>query len=320
MTVSFSTRAPNADYLGFEASPEAIVAAAKKAEEVGFDAIFVNDHIVVDNSARAAPWTNVYDPFVSMSFIAAHTARIGVGVSVLIMPYRNPVTTAKALATLDLMSGGRVIVGVGVGWSEAESQALGLPFHERGARTNEYLRLWQACWAPGKVSFAGKFFSFADMHVNPKPAQQPGPAIWVGGASDCRSLRRAAPFRGGLATDAAAARPACRAPRRPRQGVRSRRPRADPDANELPGRIQHHHRQQAAWRQAADRPRHPGRGRGGYPALPRGGARRVPDQFPRQPPSRRSAGIDGMLYERGETAGGVANAACCRVADPQRRR
>ena len=191
MTVSFSTRAPNSDYLGFEASPEAIVAAAKKAEEVGFDAIFVNDHIVVGDDARSAPWTNVYDPFVAMSFIAAHTRRIGVGVSVLIMPYRNPVATAKALATLDRMSGGRVIAGVGVGWNEAEFAALGVPFGERGARTSEYLRLWQACWAPGKVSFAGRFVSFTDMHVNPKPEQPP--PIWIGGASDA-ALRRAARF------------------------------------------------------------------------------------------------------------------------------
>src|SRR5712671_3141382 len=88
-----------------------------------------------------------------MSFIAARTTRIGVGVSVMIMPYRNPIATAKALATLDRMSGGRLIAGVGVGWSEAEFAALGVPFHERGARTNEYLRLWQACWAPGKVKW-----------------------------------------------------------------------------------------------------------------------------------------------------------------------
>jgi hypothetical protein len=75
MTVRFSTRCPNSDYLGFETSPEAIVAAATKAEEVGFDAIFVNDHIIVDSSSRAAPWTNVYDPFVAMSFIAAKPGR-----------------------------------------------------------------------------------------------------------------------------------------------------------------------------------------------------------------------------------------------------
>jgi probable F420-dependent oxidoreductase len=193
MTVSFSCRCPNADYLGFEASPEAIVAAAKKAEALGFDAIFVNDHIIVDGSARAAPWTNVYDPLVAMSFAAAHTTRIGVGVSVLIMPYRNPIATAKSLATIDRMSGGRLTIGVGVGWNEAEFKALGVPFHERGVRTNEYLRIWQACWAPGLVSFGGKFFNFTEMHVSPKPVQQPYPPIWIGGASDA-ALRRAATF------------------------------------------------------------------------------------------------------------------------------
>src|SRR3984893_17620029 len=191
MTVRFSTRAPNADYLGFEASPEAIVTAAKKAEEVGFDAILVNDHIIVGNDTRAAPWTNVYDPFVALSFIAAHTTHIGVGPSVRIMPYRNPIATARALATLDRMSSGRLIAGIGVGWNEAEFAALGVPFHERGARTNEYLRVWQACWAPGKVSFAGRFFSFFDMHVSPKPLQQPHPPIWIGGASDAAPRRAA---------------------------------------------------------------------------------------------------------------------------------
>jgi probable F420-dependent oxidoreductase len=191
MTLKFSTRAPNSDYLGFEASPEAIIAAAKKAEEVGFDAIFVNDHIIVGDDARSASWTNVYDPFVSMSFMAAHTVRIGIGVSVLIMPYRNPIATAKALATLERMSGGRVIVGVGAGWNGAEFAALGVPFHERGGRTNEYLRLWQACWAPGKVSFAGRFVSFDDMYVSPKPSRPP--PVWIGGTSDA-ALRRAAQF------------------------------------------------------------------------------------------------------------------------------
>jgi probable F420-dependent oxidoreductase len=109
------------------------------------------------------------------------------------MPYRNPIATAKAMATLDRMSGGRVIAGIGVGWNEAEFTALGVPFHERGARTTEYLRLWQKCWAPGKVSFKGKFVSFVDMHVSPKPLQQPHPPIWIGGASDA-ALRRAARF------------------------------------------------------------------------------------------------------------------------------
>jgi probable F420-dependent oxidoreductase len=191
MTVQFSCRCPNADYLGFEAAPEAIITTAVKAEALGFDAVFVNDHIIVDGSPRSAPWTNTYDPLIALSFIAANTTRIGLGVSVLIVPYRNPIATAKSLATIDRMSGGRLIAGVGVGWNEAEFNALGVPFRERGARTTEYLRIWQACWAPGLVSFDGKFFSFANMHVNPKPLRQP--PFWVGGASDA-GLRRAAEF------------------------------------------------------------------------------------------------------------------------------
>lgn len=193
MSVRFSCRCPNADYLGFEATPEAIIASAAKAEELGFDAVFVNDHIIVDGSARSAPWTNTYDPLVALSFIAANTSRVRLGISVLIVPYRNPIAIAKMLATIDRMSGGRLIVGVGAGWNEAEFNALGVPFHERGARTNEYLRVWQACWAAGKVSFAGRFVTFADMHVSPKPLQQPHPPIWVGGLSDA-ALRRAAKF------------------------------------------------------------------------------------------------------------------------------
>ena len=192
MSVRFSTRCPNSDYLGFETSPEAIVAAAKKAEEVGFDAIFVNDHIIVDSSSRAAPWTNVYDPFVAMSFIAAHTTRIGVGVSMLIMPYRNPIATAKSLATIDRMSGGRLIAGVGVGWNEVEFAALGVPFRERGARTNEYLRLWQACWAPGRsLSPGGSFRSPTCMSTRSRCSNR---ILRSGSAAP--AMRRCAELRG----------------------------------------------------------------------------------------------------------------------------
>jgi probable F420-dependent oxidoreductase len=191
--VQFSFRPPNADYLGFEATSEGIITTACKAEALGFDAVLVNDHIIVDGSQRSAVWANTYDPLIALAFIAAHTTRIRLGTSVLIMPYRNPIATAKMLATLDRMSSGRVIAGVGVGWNEAEFNALGVPFHERGARTTEYLRIWQACWAPGEVSFEGQFFSFANMHVSPKPLQQPHPPIWIGGSSRA-ALRRAARF------------------------------------------------------------------------------------------------------------------------------
>jgi probable F420-dependent oxidoreductase len=191
--VHFSVRCPNANYLGFEATSDGIIETARKAEELGFDAVFVNDHVIVDGSPQSETWKNTYDPFIALSFIAARTTRILVGTSVLVMPCRNPVATAKMLATLDQMSGGRLIAGVGVGWNEAEFNALGVPFHERGARTTEYLRVWQACWAPGAVSFAGNFVAFAKMHISPKPRQQPYPPIWIGGSSNA-ALRRAAEF------------------------------------------------------------------------------------------------------------------------------
>ena len=189
----YSFRIPNADYLGFPATPEAIITTACKAEESGFDALFVNDHVIVDDSARNDLWQNVYDPLMVLSYVAARTSRVMLGTSVLIMPYRNPIVTAKMIATLDQMSGGRAIAGVGAGWNEAEYDALGVPYRERGARTNEYLRLWQACWEPGPTTFHGRFFSFDNMHVNPKPVQQPHPPIWIGGSSHA-SLRRAARF------------------------------------------------------------------------------------------------------------------------------
>jgi probable F420-dependent oxidoreductase len=192
--VQFSFRPPSADYLGFTATPEGIIETACKAEELGFDAVLLNDHIIVDSSPRAlTSWGNTYDPLMALSYVAARTTRIRLGTSVLIMPYRNPVATAKMFATLDQLSGGRVIAGVGVGWCEAEFAALGVPFHERGARTTEYLRIWQACWAPDPVAFQGQFFSFADMHIKPKPLQQPHPPLWIGGSSRA-ALRRAAAF------------------------------------------------------------------------------------------------------------------------------
>jgi probable F420-dependent oxidoreductase len=192
--VQFSFRPPNADYLGFEATSEAIVESVCRAEELGFDAVLVNDHIIVNGPPQVvAAWGNTYDPLIVLSHVAACTTRIRLGTSVLILPYRNPVATAKMIATLDQLSGGRVIAGVGAGWHAAEFAALGVPFHERGARTTEYLRLWQACWGPDPVSFRGRFFAFEDMYIKPKPVQQPHPPIWVGGSSRA-ALRRAAAF------------------------------------------------------------------------------------------------------------------------------
>ena len=154
-----------------------------------------------DSPRLAESWGNVYDPLVVLSYVAAKTSRAMLGTSVLILPYRNPVVTAKMFATLDQMSGGRAIIGAGAGWSESEFAALGEPYRERGARTTEYLEIFQACWAEGKSTFHGKFFDFEDMHVNPKPLQQPHPPIWVGGSSRA-SLRAGCQVRPGLGAHA----------------------------------------------------------------------------------------------------------------------
>jgi probable F420-dependent oxidoreductase len=306
MTVRFSCRCPNADYLGFEATPEGIITTAVKAEELGFDAVFVNDHIIVDGLPRSAPWTNTYDPFVSLSFIAANTTRIDLGVSVLVVPYRNPIATAKMLATLDRMSNGRLIAGVGVGWNEAEFKALGVPFHERGARTTEYLQIWQACWAPGEVSFDGRFFRFSNMHVSPKPLRQPYPPIWVGGSSDAALWRAAAFAAVWQPTPTPVAELIERRTFLSRVCERIGRQRPE-NAHELPGRVQRHHRQYPALgRRTADRVWHVRRGCRRSVALPGSGwLGCFPDQLSRQSQPWAAPRLDGPLHAGREAAGDV---------------
>ena len=130
--VQFSFRPPGADYLGFEATPEGIIETACKAEELGFDAVLLNDHIIVDGSPSSPSWGNTYDPLIVLSYIAARTTRIRLGTSVLIMPYRNPVATAKMMATLDQMSGGRLIAG-GPGGVRPNLPPSGCPSASAGA-------------------------------------------------------------------------------------------------------------------------------------------------------------------------------------------
>jgi len=180
--------------LGFPATPEGIIETTRRAERLGFDAVFLNDHIIVKGAqSMVESWGNTFDPLTTLGYLAAVTERIRLGTSVLIVPYRNPIATAKMLATLDQLSGGRVIVVVGTGWQEPEFDALGVSYAERGPRTDEYLDVWRACWAEDPVSFSGKFVNFDQMHCSPKPVQKPHPPIWVGGSSR-PALRRAAKY------------------------------------------------------------------------------------------------------------------------------
>ena len=166
---------------------------AARAEELGYDSLWVSDHVVVPNANIVNFGETVYDPFVTLSVAAGLTNRVKLGTTVLIVPYRNAVVTAKMVSTLDALSNGRVILGVGVGWVPAESQMLGLPFAERGAMTDEYLRVMRELWTSPEPSFSGRYNQLADFKFSPRPVQQPHPPIWVGGHSRS-ALRRTVEF------------------------------------------------------------------------------------------------------------------------------
>lgn len=134
-TVRLSCRHPDADQLGFDATRHVILTTVA-TEEPPFGAVLINDHVVLGDASRSVLWTNRYDPFAGLSFIAANITRIGLGRSVPVVPFRNLSAPAKMLATLDRMSSGRLIAGVGVGRNETEFKALGVPFHERSACTS----------------------------------------------------------------------------------------------------------------------------------------------------------------------------------------
>ncbi len=128
----------------------------------------------------------------TLTYAAALTQRVKLGSTVIVVPYRNPLVVAKMLATLDVLSQGRVIFGAGAGGAPDEFQALGVPSHQRGTRTDAYLRLMVALWTQDPTNFKGRFFSFRDVRFQPKPRQKPHPPLWVGGRSEMVQLRHLA--------------------------------------------------------------------------------------------------------------------------------
>src|SRR6185295_16386623 len=134
---------------------------ALRAEDLGLDGVFVPDHILAPPATTQHYGPHWPDPFSLLAFIAGRTQRIHVGASVIVLPYRNPLVTAKAAATVDQVSGGRFIFGVGVGWDEAEFKDLGLPFKERGRMSDDYLRAIKAAWARDMPEYKGQYLSFA---------------------------------------------------------------------------------------------------------------------------------------------------------------
>jgi probable F420-dependent oxidoreductase len=133
----------------------------------------------------------VFDPLVTLAVVAGATSRVRLGTTVLIVPYRNAVVTAKMVSSLDALSAGRFVFGIGAGWVAAESAMLGVPFAERGAMTDEYLEAMQELWTKREPTFAGKYTQFSGLTFEPKPVQKPHPPVIVGGESP-PALRRAA--------------------------------------------------------------------------------------------------------------------------------
>lgn len=169
---------------------------AKSAEILGFDSIWVSDHVVMPEKHLGSFSEVFYDPLMLLSYIAAETSTIKLGTSVIILPYRNPVVVAKMIATLDVLSEGRVMFGVGPGWMREEYDALSVPYEKRGKRTNEYIEAIKELWISDEPSYDGEFCSFSDIKFYPKPLQSPHPPIFIAGASDY-AIKRAVEFGDG---------------------------------------------------------------------------------------------------------------------------
>jgi len=152
----------------------------RRAEALGFEAAVTIDHLLTTPPAYDCTWL---EPLVLLSALAGVTERIRLGTLVLVLPLRHPVYLAKEWATFDLLSGGRSIWGIGVGWAEQEFEVMGIPRRERGRRTDEALELIRALWAADGVTYEGQVYRVRDLTIDPKPVQKPHPPIWIGGGT-----------------------------------------------------------------------------------------------------------------------------------------
>lgn len=179
---------------GVNTEPETLVRRAELAEVAGFESLWVGDHVTLPYGEQTLPGNPADQPrlevVVALAYLAAVTRRARLGVGVIVLPQRQPVLLAKQLSTIDVLSQGRLIVGIGVGYLEPELQALGASLADRGARTDEYLAAMRAIWDESAPSFAGQFVSFDEVMQRPLPVQRPNPPIVVGGSSPA-AYRRA---------------------------------------------------------------------------------------------------------------------------------
>ena len=190
------------------AARENVAAFARAVDEAGYDAIWVFDHVVLqkdqqsrypysaDGSLGFPPTLDFLEPLTQLAYLAAITERVKLGTSVLVLPMRQPVLHAKIMATIDFLSGGRFILGAGVGWWKEEFEVLSVPFERRGKRMDECLQLVRALWTQEWVNFEGEFYQAVDWTCNPKPVREGGIPIWLGGESKGQ-LRRVGKFADG---------------------------------------------------------------------------------------------------------------------------
>lgn len=186
-------------------TPDNLLGITRQAEARGLHSVVISDHIVVPQETThnypyhpqghfpVADAHDYYEPVATLAFLAGATSRIRIGTSVLIISYRNPIVTAKMCATADALSGGRVFLGIGTGWWEAEYRALGIPTHfaERGARTDEYMQIFRNLWTEERPEFSGEFHQYSNIDCSPKPVQAGGIPLIIGGHTR-RALRRTA--------------------------------------------------------------------------------------------------------------------------------
>jgi probable F420-dependent oxidoreductase len=189
--------------VGLDHGRDMLLPTAEAADRLGFDSVWAAHHVVLPyersseypyqhsgTEVAMSPGIQWLDPLVTLAMVAGATERVGLGTSVLVLPYRNPVNLAEEVASLDVLSGGRFVLGVGTGWMREEFEALGISPKERGARTDEHIEVLRTLWTQDPASFDGRFTSFNGLALATQPVTDGGPPIWVGGNTD-PGLRRA---------------------------------------------------------------------------------------------------------------------------------
>jgi len=186
--------------MGACSNPDTAARVAQAAEAAGFESVWTGEHVVLPDPqvppSPLPPHSPLLDPAVALAFVAAHTKTIKLGTGIIILPQRNPLVLAKELASVDVVSGGRLIFGLGIGYLKPEFDALGIPFDHKGPRSIEYLQAMQAVWTQEKPAYPGRFVSFSGIQALPRPVQKPYPPVVIGGHTP-EAFRRAVQYGNG---------------------------------------------------------------------------------------------------------------------------